>query len=280
MAAARSGVVAASAPVALVAQAIAALAVRERRSTTTGAPVADLGPADFIVREDNVAREVLRVAPASEPMQIALLVDNSQAAEPFIRDYRAGAAGVHRRDDRRRSGRHATRSRSSPRRAADHSAPTTPRTRPRSARACSGCSPCPAAAPTCSTASSKSARASRSASSPRAGHRRHHHRRPRVERPPLSAGARAAAGLGRRASRHRRRHAGRTTRTTGQIVLVTRHRGDRRPLRHHLRRARRSTARLKQVAAELTQSVSRHLRPAAVAHPARTRHGRADAEPG
>lgn len=55
---------------------------------SAGAPVAGLGPADFIVREDRVAREVLRVAPANDPMQIALLVDNSQAAEPFIRDYR------------------------------------------------------------------------------------------------------------------------------------------------------------------------------------------------
>jgi hypothetical protein len=45
-----------------------------------GAPVPGLGPSDFIVREDNVAREVLRVAPATEPMQVALLVDNSQAA--------------------------------------------------------------------------------------------------------------------------------------------------------------------------------------------------------
>jgi VWFA-related protein len=53
-----------------------------------GVPVAGLGPADFIVREDRVAREVLRVAPADDPMQIALLVDNSQAAEPYIRDYR------------------------------------------------------------------------------------------------------------------------------------------------------------------------------------------------
>jgi len=35
-----------------------------------------------------VAREVLRVGPADEPMQIALLVDNSQAAEGYIRDYR------------------------------------------------------------------------------------------------------------------------------------------------------------------------------------------------
>lgn len=54
----------------------------------SGAPVANLGPSDFIVREDKVAREVLDVEPAREPMQIALLVDNSQAAEPYIRDYR------------------------------------------------------------------------------------------------------------------------------------------------------------------------------------------------
>jgi hypothetical protein len=54
----------------------------------SGTPVADLGPADFIVREDKVVREVLNVAPAREPMQIALLVDNSAAAEPYIRDYR------------------------------------------------------------------------------------------------------------------------------------------------------------------------------------------------
>jgi VWFA-related protein len=49
-----------------------------------GAPVPDLGPADFVVREDNVAREVLRVAPADEPMQIAVLVDTSQTARDDI----------------------------------------------------------------------------------------------------------------------------------------------------------------------------------------------------
>ena len=49
-----------------------------------GAPVMDLGTADFIVREDNVAREVLRVEPASDPMQIAVLVDNSTAARDNI----------------------------------------------------------------------------------------------------------------------------------------------------------------------------------------------------
>jgi len=49
-----------------------------------GAPVPDLGPADFVIREDNAAREVLKVAPAEEPMQIAVLVDTSQAARDDI----------------------------------------------------------------------------------------------------------------------------------------------------------------------------------------------------
>ena len=49
-----------------------------------GAPVPDLGPADFTVREDNVAREVLRVEPAADPMQIAVLVDNSAASRDNI----------------------------------------------------------------------------------------------------------------------------------------------------------------------------------------------------
>jgi hypothetical protein len=49
-----------------------------------GEPVLGLGPSDFIVREDNVAREVLNVAPADEPMHVALLLDNSQAAREHI----------------------------------------------------------------------------------------------------------------------------------------------------------------------------------------------------
>ena len=49
-----------------------------------GAPVPGLGPSDFLIREDNVAREVLRVAPADEPMQIAVLVDTSQTARNDI----------------------------------------------------------------------------------------------------------------------------------------------------------------------------------------------------
>jgi hypothetical protein len=49
-----------------------------------GAPVADLGPSDFIVREDNIAREVLKVEPARDPMQVAIVVDTSQAARDDI----------------------------------------------------------------------------------------------------------------------------------------------------------------------------------------------------
>ncbi|HWF84278.1 MAG TPA: VWA domain-containing protein [Vicinamibacterales bacterium] len=53
-----------------------------------GAPVPNVVPSDLIVRDDNVAREVLHVAPADEPMQIEVLVDNSQAAREYIPDIR------------------------------------------------------------------------------------------------------------------------------------------------------------------------------------------------
>jgi hypothetical protein len=49
-----------------------------------GAPVTDVTPADIVVREDGVAREILSVAPATDPMRVALLVDNSQAATQSI----------------------------------------------------------------------------------------------------------------------------------------------------------------------------------------------------
>lgn len=53
-----------------------------------GAPVTDLTPADFKVGEDGVAREVLRVEKATEPITLALLVDTSQSATPYIADMR------------------------------------------------------------------------------------------------------------------------------------------------------------------------------------------------
>ena len=56
--------------------------------TKEGAPVADLGPSDFVVREDNLSREVLKVEPSTAPMQVALLVDNSGRSNANIRDIR------------------------------------------------------------------------------------------------------------------------------------------------------------------------------------------------
>src|SRR5579862_7887557 len=53
-----------------------------------GAPVPNIGPADLTVREDNVSREILRVDPATDPMQVAILIDNSQAARSIIPDVR------------------------------------------------------------------------------------------------------------------------------------------------------------------------------------------------
>ncbi len=46
---------------------------------------------DFIVREDGIAREVLRVTPATDPIDVALLVDNSAAALDAARDIRDAA---------------------------------------------------------------------------------------------------------------------------------------------------------------------------------------------
>ncbi len=47
-------------------------------------PVEGLGPADFTVTEDGRRREVLRVTPALEPIDIALLIDTSAAATRMI----------------------------------------------------------------------------------------------------------------------------------------------------------------------------------------------------
>ena len=49
-----------------------------------GAPVRTLTPSDIVVREDNVAREILRIVPAEDPMQIAVLVDTSATARDDI----------------------------------------------------------------------------------------------------------------------------------------------------------------------------------------------------
>lgn len=53
-----------------------------------GGPVGTLQATDFIVREDGVQREVLRAVKADDPLQIAVLVDTSQAAERYVADIR------------------------------------------------------------------------------------------------------------------------------------------------------------------------------------------------
>lgn len=54
----------------------------------TGKPVSELTAGAFIVRENDIAREVLNAAPATRPLQIALLIDTSQAIEDHLLDIR------------------------------------------------------------------------------------------------------------------------------------------------------------------------------------------------
>lgn len=58
----------------------------------TGRPAESLTASDVAVREDGVAREVLRVSRMEEPMQLAILVDNSQAADQHVSNLRTALA--------------------------------------------------------------------------------------------------------------------------------------------------------------------------------------------
>jgi VWFA-related protein len=55
-----------------------------------GEPVEGLGPEAFVVREGGRRREILRVSHATEPMDVALLADNSQGSSEFITFIREG----------------------------------------------------------------------------------------------------------------------------------------------------------------------------------------------
>ena len=74
---------------ALVREPAGAQAPRERTMFVSavdkiGEPVEGLGPNDFVIREDGAAREVLRVSHAIDPIDIAILVDDSAASESLI----------------------------------------------------------------------------------------------------------------------------------------------------------------------------------------------------
>ena len=59
-----------------------------------GAPVETVAPTDFNVREDGKPREVIEVRPADQPMHLALLVDDSQAASDATSHLREGLAAL------------------------------------------------------------------------------------------------------------------------------------------------------------------------------------------
>jgi VWFA-related protein len=54
------------------------------------APVTGLTAADFTVKEDGAPREVLRAGPATAPIQLILLVDDSEALTPALQPMREG----------------------------------------------------------------------------------------------------------------------------------------------------------------------------------------------
>jgi hypothetical protein len=78
--------------VALLAQSNERIAYVSAYDDKTRAPITGLGARDFVVREDGAAREVLRVTPATSPMAVAILVDNTQAAGDHIADIRRSLA--------------------------------------------------------------------------------------------------------------------------------------------------------------------------------------------
>ena len=55
-----------------------------------GNAITDLTTADFAIREDDADREVVSARLATQPMNVALLIDTSTAAEVFVQEMRVG----------------------------------------------------------------------------------------------------------------------------------------------------------------------------------------------
>jgi len=55
-----------------------------------GIPLETLTPEDVVVREDGVAREVVKVSRSAEPVDITLVIDNSVASTRALQDMRIG----------------------------------------------------------------------------------------------------------------------------------------------------------------------------------------------
>lgn len=55
-----------------------------------GKAMAAIGPEQFSVREDGVAREVLSVGTPTDPMSVVLLIDTSDGIQPLVQDIRQG----------------------------------------------------------------------------------------------------------------------------------------------------------------------------------------------
>jgi VWFA-related protein len=66
-----------------------------------GTPVPGLSVADFVVRENGLNREILRVSPATDSLRIAVLIDNSQEMRNDLIDIRQGLRGFVNEIDRR-----------------------------------------------------------------------------------------------------------------------------------------------------------------------------------
>ena len=65
-----------------------------RVTDAKGAPVTSLTPKDLVVREDDIAREVVSVGAAPPPTHVVILVDNTNQAQTALIELRASVTAV------------------------------------------------------------------------------------------------------------------------------------------------------------------------------------------